>query len=1188
MSQPMKRIQEKVKDIVEVRSYEILQDFITNPTLTLANYYFTDITADLMGKWLDAISSIQNQNGTAFALAGYRGVGKSHFLATLGAIVSQPELRAKITDTHVLAGSQQLKRRHYLVCFVKRGLHKTLFDELKAAISQTFGAEAADSSDSISDLLHFAAGKSPDLPFVLLIDTASERMSRVLRDDGEMLGEIAEAAGKLNIFVGVALDDDIAGADGVNAAISKNYKIDYLDQEHLYRIVDTHIFPKQRHLLPVLHDIYTYFKTVLPNFRWSEQRFSSLYPLHPVILETAPFVRLYAPEFALLSFASEAGSKILGRPANSLIGLDEVFDCVENTLRKVEDLKEVFLIYDQINAQVIAQIPIMQRLQAKLVLKALLLLSFDGEGATAGEINAAMLIFDEGEPNKARRIVEELLEKIVSVFPEGIQKIVVGGRENRYKFKVESKENLNNALITASAGISPEVISEILCRIAREKFTDWTIFDETDANSAHWMESQINWRGGLRRGRLIWNPDNQRAENEKPPPTSEFVDWEVIINSAENKAEPPVDINEPPKIFWQPDALREDEKETILRFHVLLTQKDLREQYGDQIRAAGHAHTMAVEKIWKRIFFQDAKFVINKLDFNFTEEARAAQSVSEMLALMLEPLFEMRFAAHPFFTKTLGMTEVSTLVNDLFSGARQNLENVQRLAEIFALPLELVTLRGGLYVLESEETLQNLPLARKVLELVNASGDNAVSLKTIYRELKKIPYGLVREAQHLLLTALVAQRQIEFVTSKGDRINRRSLDLTIIWDDITGIAKPISIVYSNEKLTNWAKILTGTDSFNSIEHPEDRELVKVALGNWLTDWENACILKRFNDLPDEILNTKIWRLASNAEKTFGSVAETVKAILEESISAGEGLHRIADAFSDSREVFFSNTQDLIVLEDFIKGARKREEIWTYLAVCETTQDEKIEYFRDKLLQIIEESYSNPNESVNTEMENLWETFKTRFSEHFAVKHDTLMKSLLLEEKFDEILRSDEWWEFENLSKIRIFQQKYWKEAQRIRRQLKQLECRNQVREMLKTHPFCVCSFNLAQIKEWENLPQTLWQTVNRGRFSYRRNLLMLKETLVPLVEQFSVQTKDEDFSASAANLLSSLQSDINFPVLTNYELIILHKIFADLPSTPILHLKMPVPTDYLSRDKLRENFNNWIDELPDEPVLLKI
>ena len=82
-------------------------------------------------------------------------------------------------------------------------------------------------------------------------------------------------------------------------------------------------------MLPLLHDIYNEFREVLPSFRWSEQRFSSLYPLHPVTLEIAPFVRLYVQDFALLGFASEAGAKILGRPANSLIGLDEVFDRVE-------------------------------------------------------------------------------------------------------------------------------------------------------------------------------------------------------------------------------------------------------------------------------------------------------------------------------------------------------------------------------------------------------------------------------------------------------------------------------------------------------------------------------------------------------------------------------------------------------------------------------------------------------------------------------------------------------------------------------------------------------------------------------------------------------------------------------------------------------------------------------------------
>jgi hypothetical protein len=1183
----MKRIQEKVKDIVEVRPYESLQDFISNPAQTLAIYHFTDLTADLMAKWLEVVAGVQPGRGASNALAGYRGVGKSHFLATLGAIVSHPELRTKVSDPHVAAVAQQLKRRRHQVSFVKRGLHETLLEEIKDAIALTFEVGVETLSDSLQDLLEFGVRRSGDMPFVLLIDTAFERTSRVLRDDGVMLGEIAEIAADMNVFVGVALDDDIAGADGVNAAIVRNFKIDYLDHEHLYRIVDTNIFPKQRQTAPILHDIYAYFRGVMPNFRWSEQKFASLYPLHPTILEIAPFVRLYVPAFALLGFASEAGRKILGRPANSLIGLDEVFDSVENNLRKVEDLKEAFAVYDKLNSEVVSHIPIMQRLQAKLILKALLLLSLDGDGTTAGEISAAMLIFDENDPNKARQIVEELVETFVSVFPEDIKRISEEGRETRYGFKVQSKENLNRALTEASQSISPDIIPKILLRITRDKYADWTISEDREGGENYSMFTQIVWRGGQRRGVVIWDLENN-PKNRESLENSALAEWELIISPEGKNIQSSAEKEDIPKIFWQPEALRKDEIETILRYSVLLTQTDLAEQFGDQIRAAGHAHTIAVEKIWNRVFLQEGKLTIDGFDYNFTEEARRSKNISEMLTAMLEPVFEMRFPAHPFFGRTLGMPEVSTLVNDLFSGARQNLEEVQRLAEIFALPLGLVTLRSGLYVLESEENLQNSPFVQQILELLKSGGDETVSLEKVYKQLRKAPSGLVREAQHLILAALVAQRQIEFVTTKGDRINRRSLDLKIIWTDIEGIAKPTSVVYSSERLTTWAKILTGAEAFYSIENPEDREAARNALRGWLADWEAARVLERFAGLSDEILNTKIWRLAMLAEKTFGSVAETVRFVLEESISIDEGLHRIADAFSDSEEEFFNRTRDLVIMEDFISGAAKRSEIWTYLAVCETTEDEKIEYLRARLLQIIEESATSPSETLNKEMEDLWKAFKDRFSEFFSANHDLVMKSHVLQEKYAEILRSDEWWEFENLSKLPIFQQNHIKEAQKLCAQLKQLDCRYEVREMLKTHPFCACSFNLAQIKNWEMLPQKLWETINRGRFSYKRNLLLLKDTILPLVDQFSAQTNDMEFLNAAVNLTETLKSGKEVQFFSNHELIILQQIFEILPASPLLHLKMPSAKDFMSKEELRGKFNQWLDELPGEPVLLKI
>ena len=1180
----MKRIQEKVKDLIEVRSYKSLIDFISDPVQTVSIYHFTDITSELMAKCLDKIAAVQTGSGAAMALAGYRGVGKSHFLATLGAIVSHPELRSRVTDAHVAASIQRLKRARHLVAHVRRGTHETLYAELKAGIAKTFETEPAKLSDSLDELLNSVAKKAGDLPFVIIIDTAFERTSRVARDDGVLLGQIAEIAKSLNIFVAVALDDDIAEANGVNAAIARNFAIEYLDTEHLYRIVDTNIFPKHRQMSSLLHDIYVNFKEVMPDFRWSEQRFTSLYPLHPAILETAPIVRLYAPEFALLSFTAEAGDKIQGRPANSLIALDEVFDSVEASLRKVEELKDAIAAYDRINQQVVSQIPVMRRLQAKLILKGLFLLSLEGNGTTAGEIGAAMLIYDENDPPKAIRAVEDLLEIFAMDFPADIQRVAGAGKANQYSLKVSSKENLNNALTEAVTSVSDDIVPKILRRIAHERFSDWTL-PEADG-SVDRAHCQTVWRGSLRRGHIIWNTPGDSADLPLKPAEAELIDWKVIVGAPEDNDEKD-EKTEIPTVFWRPAPLRPDETDAVLRYHVLLSDTGLRDEYGEQLRAAGHANLMAVEKIWNRIFLEEATLEIEGFDYNFSEAARAANNLQEVFSDMLTPLFETLYPEHPYFDEPLGMPQVSQLASDFFSGARPSTPESQHLAETFAEPLGLVAPRGNAFIIETEENLINLPLAQKVLSLAKENFEAAVSLETIDGELKQSPFGLTREAQLLILTTLVAQRRIEFVTTKGDRINRRSLDLKIIWDDIEGVAKPSSFLYPDQRLTEWAKILTGADYLQSIDAAKDRQTAKIGLEKWLTDWQTARLLERFNELSDDILNTKIWRMATLAEKTFGTVAATVKAISDDALSLEEGLHRITDAFSNSEKEFFTRQKDLTIIEDFINGAGSREKIWNYLAICETTSDEKIENLREKLVGLIGDGYANPNEKINAELNDLWHEFHRQFSEHFAIKHDSVMKSHHLQDKFKEIFEGDAWWEFVNLSRLTIFQKVYWKETQRIQRQVKDLNCRYDVKEMLKTQPFCACSFNLAQVWEWENLPVALEEIITRGRKSYRRILQMLNQTLVASVEHFLSENTDGEFTDAAVNLIEVFRNGKEIPLLTNHELVILQKIFEALPTSPLVSVSPPTEESFLSGEELRFQVNDWLDNLPSEPVLLK-
>ncbi len=1064
----MKRVEEKVKDIVEVRSFAKVSDFAADPARTLASYHFTDITAALIAKWLDSIVNVRADRGAAVALAGFRGVGKSHFLAALAAIASQPELRNQITDQYVAASAERLSRRHNPVAFVRRGSQTTLLEELRMAIEPITGD--GDLSNSLNDLLLKAAEKTKDMPLVLLIDTALGRESRVSRDDGAILSEIAEAAKALGIFVGLALDDDIAGADGANLAITKSHTIDYLDQEHLYKIVDSHIFSKQDRSLPLLHEIYKHYATVLPGFRWSEQRFTSLYPLHPATLEIAPLIRLYLQDFALLGFAAEAGVKILGRPANSLIGLDEVFDAVENRLRHVSDLDEAFAAFDRADHDIIGKSPVTQRLQAKLILKGLFMLSLDGQGTTADEIAAAMLIFnDEGQTGID---IPHLLNTLAEAMPEAFECVEREGSASRYCFKLGGKEDIDGFIAEAASEVTIDDIALVLLRQASEKFSDLNILGETGPVTT---TCAVEWRGAIRHGDIVWNLADAEVDTGK-----QNSDWTMVAGFEAG--------SDNATIGWRLGKLTEDDLETIRRVCVLQQNTDLREQFKDKLTAVAPIQSLAIEKILQRVFLANSRLVVDGVEYPLTDEARSAHTLSQLFTIMLAPVFESRFPEHPEFSHVLGVKEAARLIGQFFASSAQKSGESQRLAATFAMPLGLVEPHEDEYVPVPADALMQLPVVRAAFDGVTISSDTVVTLDQISSRMGAAPFGLTREAQHLVLAALVAQRQLEFVTFSGNRINQRSLDLQIIWDDIAGVAKPFVEVYSSERLRDWAIRVTGNQQIKSLDKSEDRLMVIDTLTGWLTNWREAKFLEAFEALPDESLNSSIWRTAANLKKTFGALAESIDALVQNTVPLDQCLHNIADLFSDSEAEFDKKKNDLIVLRYFTQGAALRDEVSNYLALCETTADEEVEQLRLMLLDKIGPGYFTADPSVKTEIEELWRDFKAAFADHYVEKHDAVMNSRPVADKMKEVLRSDRWSAFESFSDLDWFDPHFAAGAKKLVRNLRNSECKEDVRELLATKPFCTCSFSLSRFERRQDPSSRLEIIINQGLVFFRAKL----------------------------------------------------------------------------------------------------
>ncbi len=1151
----MRRVSEKVKDIVEICPFTHLHDFAADPSLTLSGYHFTDITADLMSKWIDRVAAVRSGNGAACALAGFRGVGKSHFLSVLGVIAARPELRAKISDAHVASTAERLSRRHGNVAVVRRGSGTTLLDELKRAIAPILGTNPSDLTDSLYDLLLRTSDQSGDVPLVILIDTAFGRDSRVSRDDGVLLSEIAEAAKAIGVFVGVALDDDISGADGPNAAISRSFAIDYLDQEHLYKIVDSVIFSKHNHMRGVLHDIYEDCRSEMPGFRWSEQRFTSLYPLHPAAVEIAPLIRLYIHDFALLGFAAEAGVKILGRPANSLIGLDEVFDGVEAKLRAVPDLTDAFVAFDQLERDVLSKTPVLFRHPAKLILKGLLILSLNGQGASSDEIAASMMIASGGSSSVPSLDVEALLASCVDALPNAVDRYPRENAPAKYCFRIGSKVDSEAVLAQAAKNVPVEAVWKTLLTQTAEK---WSDFDPQSVVT----HCSIEWRGGIRRGELIWPPSDgaeapSRDRKEQP-------DWTI---SVEPEGEQTPTAEPETTAVWKVAKLREDEIDSIKRHCVLLQNTEVREQIGDALSTALHVNSIAVEKIWNRVFLRDACIVAGGLSYKFSEEARSAQTLSQLFALSLAPVFESMYPQHPVFAETLGLKQAAGLISSFLSGSAAHNSESLRLAETFGIQLNVAERSGDSIVPLQAEKLVESELVKTALGGANTS--ETIPLREICDRMRATPFGLTREAQHIILASLVAQKQFEFVTSSGNRINYRSLDLQIIWDDIVGLSVPLNEQYSAGRLLSWAKLITGNSGLRSIDRAEDRELIIDSLGGWLSGWNQSRVLSDFDSLADENLNASIWRTAANLRKSFGAMADIIGSLMNKDLSLDKALQLIADLFSDSESEYESKKVDLRVLRDFTAGVTKRSEIRNYLSLCENTRDEMLEQSRAALLAAVEEGRFDAVNPAGDKFVEVWVNFKEMYAAYYAECHDSVMNSAIAGERLKTIIRSDPWCTFESLSSIEWLDRVYMERCRMIIREMRQLTCGRKVSESLKERPFCGCSFSLAETDRLIELPAELEATIETGLAAYRSAFAANAAALAEAAES--------DAMSSSVTKTIAAMNDPQSPSLTSQEIRVLKLVAENLEAGAKLVINEPDEQDIPSIDAA--TLDLWDDEV---------
>ncbi|HLL74316.1 MAG TPA: hypothetical protein VK421_03555, partial [Pyrinomonadaceae bacterium] len=497
-----------------------------------------------------------------------------------------------------------------------------------------------------ADALAWATEKAQGATVVVLADTAYGRASRVARDDGPALGALAEAAATRDAFVGLALDDDIAGAEGANVALSQTFRIDYLEPEHLYHVAGSYLLRKSPPARDRLHEIYLQLRAAVPNFNWSEPRFAALYPVHPLVADVAAAVRLHAHSFAFLPFAAAASVRAVNRPALSLILLDEVFDQTERELRETKELQDAFRVFDEVTAAAVAQFPALQRLQVRLILKNLFVLSLDGRGATARDLCAALLLEEsDAQPQVAR--LEETLARLAELAPAGgIVRTGGDDGEDCYRFQLGAASGLDDALArTLKRPLAdPSAVNDLLAGLARSRFDDWPLGADADAAAVPHdagderphpppQESPFSvvWRGSLRRGRVI---ARRAGEDRAAPAPDEDEEWQLIVLEPDgNEAAEQISAafaaaggsqgaSAPASVVWQPAELTAEEWGLLRRLHALRNDPSLA-PFGEAARVAANSLAARAERVWARLYLDEGVLIIGGERHGFTAGARA-------------------------------------------------------------------------------------------------------------------------------------------------------------------------------------------------------------------------------------------------------------------------------------------------------------------------------------------------------------------------------------------------------------------------------------------------------------------------------------------------------------------------------------------------------------------------------------
>lgn len=1219
---------QQVKAYLDIQSLDQLTQFkgVSGEQVVRA-YQVTPRLAESLAKLLNGLV----EDHGSYVIAGPRGSGKSHLLTVIRALSVSPSLAEVLSDANLSNLINRIPWEKFFVIELDVAsdelldLMSLLRNELENREHGRlqFSNEEWETSLSNNGIFQMIKSKLPiGYTLVMFIDGLSQtiRANNTLAE--RIINFIALAAewfqeNKQSLIV--ALDDDILLESGDK--LFNRLKIERIDISNLKDVADRFILKKTDAQRQELSLLYNDVLRVMPQFCWSRDDYIALFPVHPAVLEVAAGLRNYSRSFSLLGFISAAASRALNRRAMNLSSLDELFDNFEFDLRKHDHLTELFAVYDAIVQNAIPTLSSFDdKLWAKIALKALFLFSLAGIPVNITKLAHSVLLYDERDFGAAQRRMGIVINSFINNSSGSIE--IVGDRYNpTYQFGSKKRQDPQESLTETISNIADDDcrLSEMLTVWGGSAFfTDWPL----KLTSKIRAELTIPWRGTLRQGVLRYGgeielshiasssesdvaiaveagdlTDDDINVDELIPimdaldgeaelsiaagsGTEEVLselDWQVsLIEMNSGSVEKPLFC--PPTIcYWFPSTPSLEDLTLLKKVIALTFNKETLSTHGIDCDQELAQLKPLLQDLFYRIYIINGQFrhpTSSKISV-INWPVVPGSTVMEFLTKLMADLLIERYPEHPIFKTELTEYEVLRLAIGFFGGVSASSPTVQAYAESYAFPLGLVTKINSEYRLDVERDSPILAIS-EIMTLISGSEDQAIPISQIYKKLRGEPFGLQVSAQRLILLALIANWRIELTDDTGKQVlGAPQLSLESEFGQYTRVRVPSNITHSPKILCEWYTLLTAQEEEIDLVSPQGRRQMIEGLIGWQSNWANLSLSSRIEQVPTEVLTTKLWQAVVTCRRYFDSMAYMISSLASEEISLEVCLGRIVNAFNNKEAIYSRAVGDLTTLISFLEWLPFYLESKNYVLAADYTADEQIETERANLIDFLSQAQNMFDEEKRGIYEQNFTNFRSNYIAYYCNLHEKVIGEQTNSKKIQEIISADDWCNFELFSQLSVANTRYYQLALETINSIQEKSCRLPVRDILNQYPCCACSFHLSDVVEPKFTVDTI-QTIIREGLNYHRQLLLRYKFQFMMM----ASTIDEPQRLALEAIWANACNDTKY-TMTISSVRTLNKFFSlvkqNLSVLPYLYLKQGK-----TKTELREEFEHWLEALPDD------